>query len=253
MREIRDRSIQLINNKELTIILLKGCGIIGLIAYVFFNNIFLSICFTPYVIYYVKKQKIIINNKNKERLKIQFFEVLEIVSAYIKTGMSIEKAFDQVVTDVEMLYGINSSIYNEINNINISVEIDIRIEDAIKKLAKKMDIKEISNFAELFEISIKQDGNVVNVIESICSYVKGQIELNRQVRLSINSVLQEISIMKVMPIGILIYLRIFSKDYIEGIYSSGMGLFIMFIILIVYGITLYIIDRMKQKILIIGE
>jgi len=253
VREIRDRSIQLINNKELTIILLKGCGIIGLIAYVFFNNIFLSICFTPYVIYYVKKQKIIINNKNKERLKIQFFEVLEIVSAYIKTGMSIEKAFDQVVTDVEMLYGINSSIYNEINNINISVEIDIRIEDAIKKLAKKMDIKEISNFAELFEISIKQDGNVVNVIESICSYVKGQIELNRQVRLSINSVLQEISIMKVMPIGILIYLRIFSKDYIEGIYSSGMGLFIMFIILIVYGITLYIIDRMKQKILIIGE
>ena len=84
----------------------------------------------------------------------------------------------------------------------------------------------------------------------MCSYVKYELEINRKIRISINNVLQEISIMKIMPIAILMYLRIFSSDYIEGIYNNAAGVGVMFVILIVYVGTIYIIDRMKQKVLI---
>jgi tight adherence protein B len=239
-----------LSRKDYIKIVLKGCVILFIISYLFFNNIFLAFCFSPYIIYYIKKNRIIYDKKQKAEFKVRFFEAMDIVAGYIKTGMSIQKSLVQALTDIRLLYGINSEIYKEIDCINTSIELDILVEEAINNLAKKKDIKEINEFAKLFEVSIQRDGNVVKVIESMCAYIRDEIEMDRQVRISINSVLQEINIMKLMPVAILAYLRIFSSEYIECIYKDSTGLLIMAVVLISYIVVLYVIDKMKQKILI---
>ena len=162
--------------------------------------------------------------------------------------MSIERSFKKVMVDIELLYGIESIVYKEFDYINSKVELDISIEEAIYDLANRVEIKEISDFAQLFAISKRRDGNVVSVIEAMCCYIKDAVEINRQVKTSISSVLQEINIMKYMPLGILVYLRLFSGEYIDVIYKSINGYIIMAIILLLYVVIVYITDRMKQKI-----
>ena len=238
------------SRKDYIKVVFKGWAILLIISYLFFNNIFLSICFSPYIIYYIKKSWNIYEQKQKEQFKIQFFEGMEIVASYIKTGMSTRKSFIQALEDIKLLYGINSKIYKEMDYINTSIELDISIEEAINNLARKMCIKEISEFAGLFEVSIRRDGNVVKVIENMCAYIKDELEMNRQVRIAINGVLSEISIMKMMPLGILAYLRVCSSEYMECVYKDAKGLIIMTIVLIVYIVVLYVIDKMKQKVLV---
>ena len=248
MKRIKDKVK--FSRKDYIKVVLKGCVILLIISYLFFNNVFLAICFSPYIIYYIKISWNVYEKKKKAEFKVQFFEVMDIVASYIKTGMSIQRAFVQVLVDIKLLYGINSEIYEEIDYINTSVELDISIEEAINNLAKKKKIKEIDEFADLFEVSIRRDGNVVKVIESMCAYIRDEIEMDRQVRISINSVLQEINIMKLMPVAILTYLRMFSSEYIECIYKDATGLLIMAAVLISYIVVLCVIDKMKQKILI---
>lgn len=236
------------SKKQLVKVVLIGVVKIGVVSYFFFNNIFLIICLSPYLIYDYKNSKRRYVYNQRHRFKIEFFEALEAVVPYLRTGMSIEQSFKKVMTDIELLYGIKSSVYREFDYINNKIELDISIEEAINDLAGRVDVKEISDFAQLFAISRRRDGNVVSVIEAMCCYVKDSIETNRQIKMSLNSVLQEINIMKYMPFGILVYLRLFSGEYINAIYRDMRGYLIMGGILILYVAVVYITDRMKQKI-----
>jgi Flp pilus assembly protein TadB len=182
-------------------------------------------------------------------IKEHFFGVLEAVVGYLRAGMSVERAFEKVMADIELLYGKDSDIYMEFENINTKVELDIKIEDSLKELAERINEPSISEFAELYAISRRRDGNIINVIESMCGYIKDEIEMNRDIRLSINNVLQEISIMKIMPVAIILYLKVCSNDYISIVYKSATGYIVMAGILIIYLGTLYITDKMKQKVL----
>ena len=66
-------------------------------------------------------------------------------------------------------------VYKEFDYINNKAELDISIEEAIYDLASRVEIKEISDFAQLFAISRKRDGNVVSVIESMGGKVSGSV------------------------------------------------------------------------------
>ena len=92
----------------------------------------------------------------------------------------------------------------EIKNINKCIELDISAERAINDLAIRADFAEIYNFAEVFAISKRSDGNIIKVINTVCSNIRDSIEMNRHIRMSISGVLQEITIMKFMPLGVLL-------------------------------------------------
>ena len=215
-------------------------------SYLFFSRVHFMFLLVPVLWIYVKNEKsILVINRKKEICK-QFCDTLESLEAYLRSGTSIEMAFEKVVVDIELLYGKRSYVLKEIKKINASVKLDISIEEALKDFANRVDIREISIFSELFEISKRRDGNIINVIESMCSYIKEKEELNREIRNSINAVISELAIMKLMPFAILIYLRLFSKGYFEDVYESFKGCIIMFVILVVYFITLYVIKKMEN-------
>ena len=63
------------SRKEYIKVVCKGWAILLIISYLFFNNIFLSICFSPYIIYYINKSWDLYEKRKKAEFKIQFFEI----------------------------------------------------------------------------------------------------------------------------------------------------------------------------------
>ena len=86
------------------------------------------------------------------------------------------------------------------------------------------------------------------MIQTVCNSIRDNINMDRQIRMSISGILQEINIMKIMPIGILVYLKVFSIGYFECVYSSLSGQCVMGIILVVYIIACTVIDHMQRKV-----
>lgn len=193
------------------------------------------------------KKKLI--ERRKEKLKIQFCEALESIEVLLKSGNSIEQAFKKVIDELEHLQGSESYMVKEIKNINKCIELDISAERAINDLAIRADIAEIYNFAEVFAISKRSDGNIIKVINTVCSNIRDSIEMNRHIRMSISGVLQEITIMKFMPLGVLLYLKVFSNGYFDCVHNNIAGQFIMSVILIIYFVACTTIDYMQRKVL----
>ena len=58
------------SRKDYIKVVLKGCAILLIISYLFFNNVFLAICFSPYIIYYIKKNGYMYEKKKKAEFKV---------------------------------------------------------------------------------------------------------------------------------------------------------------------------------------
>lgn len=215
----------------------------------FFEKFIAYIILSPFIFLYIKYCKKKLIEQRKEDFKIQFCEALESVEVLLKSGNSIEQAFKKVLDELEHLQGSDSYMVDEIKNINKCIDLDISVETAINDLANRADIAEVYSFAEVFAISKRSDGNIIKVINTVCSNIRDSIEMNRHIRMSISGVLQEITIMKFMPLGILLYLKVFSNGYFDCVHNNIAGQVIMSVILVIYLVACTTINYMQRKVL----
>lgn len=218
------------------------------IAYLFFESLIAYICLMPMSILYMNYIKKHLICKRKRELKLQFCEALEAVKVLLKAGNSIEYSFEKVIDELKHMQCENSYMVKEVLHINNCIKLDIAIEKLILDFADRANILEINNFADVFIISKRADGNVIKIIETTCNFIRNNINMNRQIRMSISGVLQEITIMRIMPLGILIYLKVFSKGYFDLVHESILGQSIMIVILIVYIVACAVIEYMQRKV-----
>lgn len=228
---------------------MKGILIVIVCTYAFFENIFAVILFLPFTKMYMNKQR---EHKIMERKKDfleQFCVALEAIEVHLRAGNSIEQSFMKIMGEMELLYSEEAYIYKELEYINDCILLDVSIEDALFDMARRVNIDDIHNFCEVFAISKRSDGNIIRVINTMINYVREDMEVNRQIKNSINNVLQEVFIMKFMPLALLLYLKIFSKGYYDCVYNSILGYIAMFVIFVMYIVIICIIDKMQKKVL----
>lgn len=225
-----------------------GNGIVLLITYLFFEKLIMYIVLFPIAIIYMKRinKRLILKRKNK--LRVEFCEFLEATEMLLKAGNSIEVAFGKVQNELMHIHGENSDMLKEIRYINHCIKLDVSTEKIILDFARRADVAEINNFAEVFIISKRSDGNLIKVMQTVCNSIRDNINMDRQIKMSISGILQEINIMQIMPIGILVYLKVFSRGYFDCVHSNLTGQCIMGIILVVYIIACTAIDHMQRKV-----
>lgn len=202
----------------------------------------------PFNFIYLKiiKQRLILKRKN--RLRIEFCEMLESIEVLLKAGNSIENAFQKVQEEYIYIQEKNSLIMKELKQINACIKIDVSTEKIIKDFARRANIAEISNFADVFIISKRSDGNLIKVIQTVCNSIRDNINMDRQIRLSLNSVMQEINIMRIMPLAMLVYMKVFSKGYYDCVHNNVTGQCIMGLVLFIYLVACTIIYHMQRKV-----
>ena len=220
-----------------------------MIAYLFFDSLVMYVLLSPLSFVYMKFKKKRLIAKQKNKLKIEFCEMLESVEILLKAGNSMENALKKVQKELEHIQGENSYMVRELKLINTCINIDVSTENAIKDFARRADIAEISNFAEVFIISKRSDGNIIKVIQTVCNSIRDNINIDRQIRMSLSGIIQEINIMRMMPLMILIYLKVFSKGYYDCVHKTIIGQCIMGIILIAYLVACTLISHMQRKVL----
>ncbi len=218
-------------------------------AYLFFNSIVMYVILSPISFVYMSiiRKKLILKRKNK--LKMEFCEMLDAIEVLLKSGNSIENAFKKVQDELIHIQGQDSYMMKELKQINTFINIDVSTENAIKDFASRADIAEISNFAEVFMISKRSEGNIIKVIQTVCNSIRDNINMDRQVRMSLSGVVQEINIMRMMPLIILVYLKVFSRGYYDCVHQTIIGQCVMGIILVAYLVACTVISYMQRKVL----
>lgn len=226
--------------KELLAEIIKAVFVVILLSYFFYRSVWavfpLSVAGVLFFRGECKKKA----EKCREELGIQFRECILSVVTCIKAGYAVENAFIECRKDMELLYGKESVIYEELESIRRGLVVNITLEEMLLGLGQRSDNEDIMQFAQVFAIAKRGGGNLPEIMQSTVELIGQRMDAKQEIQTVLSGRKMEQKVMKLMPFAILFYISCTYPGYFDGLYHNLQGIVIMTVCLVVY-LTAYIL------------
>lgn len=240
--------IYFLNNKEK----LKYYGISFpasfIVLYIFYNNIFVSLLISFISIFIMKnKYSDYLKNKRRELLKIQFVELLQSLSASISAGRQMGEALEEGLTVLRNTFSSESPLIIELEYIVKRLkEYREEEEKLLKDFAKRVKIRDISSFVEVYAICKETGGDMEKAIVKTSQIIMEKQSIEKEMNVLSAQKKFEGKLISIMPILVIICLRITSPSYLDPLYATLAGRIIMSFSLIGIGYAYYLTDKITK-------
>lgn len=234
MKEIQYQIYKL-NKREWFFVVIKAVVLTFLLAYLFFDSIFAMPIFVPVIVFLSKREAEIRKRQRIRKLSSQFRDGILSVSSALGAGYSVENAFKEALKDLRFLYNSQEYIILELQYIVNGIAMNQSIETLLYEFARRSGLEDIEMFAEVFSVCKRTGGDMVTIIGECASRINEKIEVYREIDTFLSAKKLEQKIMNAMPMGILLYVRFSSPDFLEGLYKNLVGVIVMTLCLGVYA------------------
>ena len=202
-------------------------GVTGVFAYFFYRSFLALIPLSAIgmsVFGMIRRQKM---EKAREELAAQFRECILAVTTFLQAGYSVENAFLECRQDMALMYGEDAPICQELKFIKRGLNINISLEELLTDMAERSACDDIAQFAQIFALAKRGGGNMAEIIRNSASQIGRQIELRQEIQMLLGGKKMELTVMKVMPFGILLYIDMGNPGYFDPLYHNLPGILIM--------------------------
>ncbi|MBS5485074.1 MAG: hypothetical protein KHX37_09660, partial [Eubacterium sp.] len=131
-----------------------------IISILFYGTIYAVVILLPLGVPIYREQKRRIINKKKKELKVQFKDMLMVMSDSLKTGYSVSNALKESYKDMVSMYGRYSYICEELRIMISKIKLNVREEDIFKDFAKRTGLREAILFSRIFSVAKRTGGNM---------------------------------------------------------------------------------------------
>ncbi len=108
------------------------------------------------------------------------------------------------------------------------------VETLLLNLAQRCKVEDIEIFAEVFSVSKRTGGDIIAIISETLGTINDKIEVKRQIKTLVAAKRLEARIMSFVPLGIVVYMKLFSGGLLKPLYHNVLGMVIMTGLLIAY-------------------
>ncbi len=186
------------------------------------------------------------NRQQKVQLE-QFKECVLAVLGVLKAGYAVENAFEESIADMEVMYGKDCWIVEEIKVLCRGVHNNKTLEEMLWEMAGRSDLEEIGEFAEVFVIAKRSSGNIPQTIELYSKIITDKLELDAELETLLAAKRLEQKVMNVMPFVIVLYLEYSNPGYFDMMYHNWLGVLIMTGCLVVYLVAYMLSEHIFRK------
>ncbi len=245
-RESRSYKAYVLNKREKFLCLGLTLGISGLVAWLFYRNIF-AMAGSAFLYFPVKKAAMAHFQKKRAReLLFQFKEMLQMAATALKAGYAMENAFVQAREEFVRLYGEKTIMAEEFAYINHQVRLNVTLESLLEDLAERSGIEEISSFSQVFGFAKRSGGDFRKIFQSTVDKIGQKAEVKREIEVVVAAKRMEMNIMNMVPFGILLYVGVTSPEFLEPLYGNWLGAGVMTVSLGVYGCAMKIAGKIVE-------
>ena len=213
-------------------------------VYLFYKSIILClISYIPVCIFVavlLRKQKI---KNRKQKLAKEFEDMFGCVSAALCAGYSLENSFAEAKRELSLMYGADSDIMMELDNITSGLKLNRTVSDLVSDMAKRSGIDEIISFSEILIIAKRSGGNIVDIVVKTANNIHDKREIEEEMKTIISGKRLEYRIMCMVPVVMLIFLKICSPGYLDVLYHNPIGIAVMTVCLGVYFVSFYMAEK----------
>ena len=206
----------------------------GVVSVLFYRSWIPFLLFFPGVLWFLR-----VKRKERQKARIrelgkQFLSRMQAVSNGLAAGYSVENAFLECRQDMALMYGEEAPICQELKLIKRGLNINIPLEGLLVDMARRSGCEEIGQFAQIFALAKRNGGNMAQIIRNSAGQIGGRIELRQEIRMLLGGKKMELTIMKIMPFGILLYIDMGNPGYFDTLYHNVVGISVMTGCLLLY-------------------
>lgn len=155
-------------------------------------------------------------------MTLQFKDALYMLAASLGAGRSLEQSFRAALEDLAILYPENSPIISEFTIICRRLDMNEPIERLLAEFAKRTELEDIRQFAEVISVSKKAGGNMVKVMKNSSILIGEKIEMEQEIETILAKPRLERRILMVMPVVFIGMMNV-SSDYTAQLFQSAAG------------------------------
>lgn len=239
-----DYNIYEMSIKMKIIYLLIAVIFIFAISYLFYRSFLVSAMLCPLGLIYLKIKRNQLIAKRQKELNLQFKDLLLSLASSLSSGRALENAFQNALEDLFVLYPNNEAyIIKETKIIIHKLSYNITIEEAICDLAKRSDIDDIMNFADVISICKRTGGNLIDAIKNSAAIISDKIEMKQEIDTLLSSRKFEQKVLNIMPIAMVFLLSMTASEYMEPVFITPQGKVAMTVCLILLLVAFYISNK----------
>ena len=194
--------------------MLASTAVVAFLAYFFYRSVWAVLPLLPVGVVFFRRLRRRKGERKREELTEQFRECILTVSTLLGAGYSVENAFMECEQDMELMYGKDALICEELKVVRRGLHINVSLEELLTDFGERSGCEEVVQFAEVFcKVSSELIGR--------------KAELKKEVDTLLSGKKMELTIMKLMPFAILVYIGAANPGYFDILYGNLYGVLIM--------------------------
>ena len=161
------------------------------------------------------------HSKRLAAFNAQLAETLTLMAGGLSAGLSLPQAVDTVVREG------HQPMAGELGRALIEQRLGIPIEEALDNVADRMESEDFSWVVMAIRIQREVGGNLAELLNTVSETLRDREYLRRQVRVLSAEGRFSGYVLTALPIGLFIYMLLFKGDFVEPLYTTGMGYVLM--------------------------
>ncbi|WP_416953137.1 type II secretion system F family protein [Nocardioides sp. T5] len=161
-----------------------------------------------------------LKRKHSKRLaafNAQLAETLTLMSGGLSAGLSLPQAVDTVVREG------HQPMAGELGRALIEQRLGIPIEETLENVAARMESEDFSWVVMAIRIQREVGGNLAELLNTVSETLRDREYLRRQVKVLSAEGRFSGYVLTALPICLFIYMLLFKRDFVEPLYTTGMG------------------------------
>jgi len=161
--------------------------------------------------------------KRREKLRIQFFDLLEAMSVAMRAGHTILKSLLSAKDDLSLIYPAGSDIITELNIIIGKFNNALPLSEAFSDLAKRSGLDDIKSFASIYATIEGKSGRADEIVKETQQIIADKMEIEMEIETLMTAAKSEVKIMLLMPLVILGIINYAGAGFMDAIYTTVAG------------------------------
>lgn len=184
--------------------------------------------------------------KRRVKLRKQFIDLLDSLSASIASGKNVPGAFLAAKQDLMIQYSEDDYIVQEVDQIISGIANNVSVENMLVDLGNRSGIKDIRNFGKVFETAYQKGGNIKDIVRNSHEILSSKAQIEMEIETKLKSNKNEQNLMLFMPILLIGMIKMAGDDFARN-FTSPSGL-ISTTIAIAAFVVAYFVGKKVMKI-----
>ncbi|MCL2813901.1 MAG: type II secretion system F family protein, partial [Oscillospiraceae bacterium] len=161
--------------------------------------------------------------KRKDKLRIQFFDLLESMSVAMKAGNPPSKALESARGDLALIYPENSDIIKELDIIIGKFNNAVPLSEIFANFAKRSGIEDIAGFASVYATIEGKSSRSNEIVRETQQIIADKMEIEMEIDTMMSAAKAEVNIMLILPLVILAVISYAGAGFMDVIYDGVFG------------------------------